>query len=81
MRENTLGFDDWFCLVSNMQESSEESWSPGLLCNGGVEEAFVEFWLESWVVCLELVDCFFEAFLPRFAFGYSFSSECAVLES
>ena len=67
-------------LVSNPKESSEESWSRSLLC-GVVEEALVEFWLESWVVCFELVDCFFEAFLPRFAFGYSFSSECGVLES
>jgi len=80
MMENLLGFKDWFWLVSNPQESSEESWSRDRLC-AVVEEAFVEFWLESWVVHLELVDCFFEAFLPRFAFGYAFSSECAVLES
>jgi len=67
-------------LVSNPEESFEESWSRRLLWDV-VEEALVEFWLEFWVVCFELVDCFFEAFLPRFAFDYSFSSECAVLES
>jgi hypothetical protein len=71
---------DWFWLVSNPEESFEESWSWRLLC-GVVEEGLVEFWLEFWVVCFELVDCFFEAFLPRFAFGYSFSPVCGVLES
>jgi hypothetical protein len=67
-------------LVSNPEESFEESWSRRLLC-AVVEEVLVEFGLEFWVVCFQLVDCFFEAFLPRFAFGHSFSSVCAVLES
>ncbi len=59
---------DWFGLVSNPEESFEESWFWCLLC-GVVEEGWVEFWSEFWVVGFELVDCFFEAFLPRFAFG------------
>ena len=80
MVEKFVGLGNWFGLVSNPEESFEESWSWSLLC-GVVEEGLVEFWLEFWVVCFELVDCFFEAFLPRFAFGYSFSSVCAVLES
>jgi hypothetical protein len=67
-------------LVSNPEESFEESWSWRLL-GSVVEEVLVEFGLEFWVVCFQLVDCFFEAFLPRFAFGHSFSSVCAVLES
>ncbi len=41
---------DWSCLVSNPEESFEESWFWLLLC-GVVEEGLVEFWLESRIVC------------------------------
>ena len=67
-------------LISNPEESFEESWSRRLRWDVA-EEALVKFGLEFWVVGFELVDCFFEAFLPRFAFGYSFSSVGAVSES
>ena len=41
---------DWSCLVSNPEESFEESRLWCLLC-GVVEEGLVEFWLESRIVC------------------------------